>query len=136
VTPVVWQRRSAASDGNLHRELKEEPGIQLALDFHHYEKGYAGYKCLLLVTDRWSGNSWDYYLTDHKSATVLAALKHFFGMLERQFHIHPEKIECDNEIFMKCKAVLTWLQTYQHVKVEPSLPYVQDLDGAAERSGV
>ena len=36
---------------------------------------------------------------------------------------------------MKRKAVLTWLQTDQHVKVEPSPPHVKDLDGAAERSG-
>lgn len=117
------------------REFKEEPGIQLALDFHDYEMGYGNYKCLLLITDRWSGNSWDYYLTDHKSATILAALQHLFGLLERQFQIRPEKIECDNEIFMKRKAVLTWLQTDQHVKVEPSPPHVKDLDGAAERSG-
>jgi hypothetical protein len=45
--------------------------------------------------------------TDHKSATILAALKRPFGMLERQFQIRPEKIKCSNEIFMKRKAVLT-----------------------------
>jgi Reverse transcriptase (RNA-dependent DNA polymerase)/GAG-pre-integrase domain len=117
------------------REFKEEPGVQLALDFHDYvDDGYGGYKCLLLVTDRWSGLSWDYYLTDHKSATILAALQHLFGVLE-QCKIRPQTIECDNEIFMKRKAVLTWLQTDQHVKVEPSPPHVKDLDGAAERSG-
>ena len=98
------------------------------------DNGYGGYKCLLLVTDRWSGLSWDYYLTDHKSATILAALQHLFGVLE-QCEIRPQTIECDNEIFMKCKAVLTWLQTDKHVKVEPSPPHVKDLDGAAERSG-
>jgi hypothetical protein len=36
---------------------------------------------------------------------------------------------------MKRKAVLTWLQTEKQVKVEPSPPYVKELDGAAERSG-
>jgi GAG-pre-integrase domain len=39
------------------REFKEEPGAQLALDFHDYLEGYGGYKCLLLITDRWSGCS-------------------------------------------------------------------------------
>lgn len=116
------------------REFKEEPGVQLALDFHDYEDGgYGGFTCLLLITDRWSGFSWDYYLTDHKSTTIMEALKHPFGTLERQYQIRPQKIECDNEIFMKRKAVLTWLEN-QFVKVEPSPPHVKELDGAAERS--
>ena len=40
----------------------------------------------------------------------------------------------DNEIFLKRKAVLTWLQS-QFIKVEPSPPYTKEQDGAAERSG-
>ncbi|KAF7173426.1 hypothetical protein CNMCM6106_007498 [Aspergillus hiratsukae] len=116
------------------REIEEEPGIQLALDFHDYDTGYGGYKCQLLITDRWSGFMWDYYLTDHKSETILAVLKHLFGTLERQYQIRPRKIECDNEIFMKRKIVLQWLES-QHVKIEPSPPHVKELDGAAERSG-
>src|SRR4029077_3678527 len=110
-------------------------GAQLAIDFHDYEAGgYGGYTCLMLVTDRWSGLIWDYYLTDHKSATILAGLKHLLGILEHHCQIRPEKIECDNEIFLKRKAVLTWL-TSQYIKVEPSPPHVKELDGAAERSG-
>ena len=115
------------------REFKQEPGIQLALDFHDSEEGYGGYKCVLLITDRCYGLIWDYYLTNHKSETILAALEHLFGILEH-CQIRPEKIECDNEIFMKRKAVLMWLQK-RFVKVEPSPPYVKELDGAAERSG-
>ena len=65
---------------------------------------------------------------------ILAALKHLFGILERQYRILPQKIECDNEI-MRCKAVRTWLENEQHVKIEPSPPYTKELDGAAERSG-
>ena len=38
------------------RELKKEPGIQLALDFHdHEDEGFDGYKCQLLITDCWAG---------------------------------------------------------------------------------
>ena len=59
------------------------PPVQLALDFHDKE-GYGGYKCLLLITDRWSGLTWDYYLSNHKSETILAALEHLFGTLERR----------------------------------------------------
>ena len=116
------------------RQLPEEPGVQLALDFHdHEDGGYGGYKCQLLITDRWSGLMWDYYLTDHKSETILGAIQHLLGTLERQYQIRPQRIECDNEIFMKRKAVLVWLNS-QFVIVEPSPLYTKELDGAAERS--
>ena len=108
------------------RELKQEPGAQLALDFHDHEEGLNGYNCQLLIMN--------HYLTDHKFGTILAALKHLFGTLEHQHQIYPQKIECDNEIFMKRKVVLTWLQS-QFVSVEPSPPHVKELDGAAERLG-
>jgi hypothetical protein len=71
---------------------------------------------------------------DHKFTTILTALKHLFSVLE-QLKIRPGKIECDNEIFVKRKYMLTWLQAVRYVKVEPSPPYVKELDGAAERSG-
>jgi hypothetical protein len=77
---------------------------------------------------------WDYYLTDQKSGTILAALKHLFETLERQYQLCPQKIKCDNEIYIKRKAVLTWLQS-QCVSIEPSPPYTKELDGAAECSG-
>ena len=78
---------------------------------------------------------WDYYLTDYRFKTILAALKNLFGMLEHQHQIHSQKIKCDNKIFMKCKAVLTWLENQQYVKVEPSPPHVKELDRAAKCSG-
>ena len=73
-------------------------------------------------------------MSNHKSETLLAALEHLFRILEHHCQICPEKIECDNEIFIKRKAVIMWLQS-RFVKVEPSPPYVKELDGAAERSG-
>ena len=66
---------------------------------------------------------------------ILAALKHLSGILERQYRILPQKIECDNEIFQQCQLVRTWLENEHHVKIEPSPPYAKELDGAAERSG-
>jgi hypothetical protein len=36
---------------------------------------------------------------------------------------------------MKPQDVLTWLETVQHVKIEPSPLYVRELDRVAERSG-
>ena len=64
------------------REYNHEPGLQLALDFHDNIEGLGGYKCLLLITDRWSGLMWDYYLTDHTSASILTALKDLFRILK------------------------------------------------------
>ena len=129
------QRQSARSNENLGISRRNQELVQLALDFHdHEDGGHGGYKCQLLITDRWSGLMWDYYLTDHKSNTILTALMHLFGTLERQYQLRPQKIECDNEIFMKRKAVLTWLES-QFIKVEPSPPHVKEPDGAAERSG-
>jgi hypothetical protein len=65
---------------------------------------------------------------------ITVGLTNLSGSLLRNRQIRLEKIDCDNEIFMKRKAVLMWPQN-RFVKVEPSPPYVKELDGAAERSG-
>ncbi|KAN0081084.1 hypothetical protein V8E54_004288 [Elaphomyces granulatus] len=49
---------------------------------------------------------------EFKSATIISSLNTSSAYLNGKL----KKIECDNEIFMKRKAVLTWLQTEQHVK--------------------
>jgi hypothetical protein len=49
------------------RGLDEGPGYRLAIDFHDFNRGYGGFNSLMLVTDRWSGYSWDYYLSDRKA---------------------------------------------------------------------
>jgi len=90
------------------REFIEEPGAQLAIDLHDHKEdgiGLGDYKCLLLITDRWSGMMWDYYLTDHKSASILTALKDLFSILKRQYNLKPRIIECDNEIYLKQKSI-------------------------------
>ena len=76
---------------------------------------------------------WDYYLSNHQSSTILRALKHLFGLLKHQHQIYSQKIECDNKIFMKWKAVRNWLNE-QHIKIEASPPYTQSQNGAAEHS--
>ena len=91
------------------REFKLKSEAQLALDFHEYEEEFDEYNCQLLITDCWSEFMWDYYLTDQKSEIILAALKHLFRILKHQYQLHSQKIECDNEIYMKCKIVLIWL---------------------------
>ena len=116
-------------------QLPEKPGVQLALDFHDHEAGgYGGYKCQLLITDWRSELMWDYYLTDHKSETILEPLQHLLETLEHQYQICFQRIKCNNEIFMKRKAVLVWLNS-QFVIVELSPLYIKELDEAAEHSG-
>ncbi|EED19147.1 hypothetical protein TSTA_024690 [Talaromyces stipitatus ATCC 10500] len=105
------------------------------VNFHDFEtSSINGFKCLILVTDRYSGLIWDYYLTDWKQETILMALQHLFNYLDRQYKIKPLKIKCDNEI-LKQPKVKDWLHSQEHVDIKPSPPDTQALDGAAERSG-
>ena len=52
------------------KDLHEGPGYRLAVDFHDFNPG-RGFNSLILVTDRWSGLCWDYYLSDRKAETII-----------------------------------------------------------------
>ena len=73
------------------RDLSEGPGYRLAVDFHDFNRGYGGFNSLMLVTDRWSGHYWDYYLSDRKAETIIPAFKHIFDMLKRLHGKHTGK---------------------------------------------
>ena len=115
------------------REFKSELEVQLALDFHEYEEEFDEYNCQLLITDHWSEFMWNYYLTDQKSEIILAALKHLFEILKCQYQLCSQKIKYDNEIYMKCKTVLIWLQS-QCVSIESSSSYIKELNEAVKCS--
>lgn len=115
------------------RDIIQAAGTQLSVDFHDFEP-VEDFKTLRLVTDRYTGLTWDYYLPNHKDETMLKAFKHLFGMLEVQYSIKPKKLECDNEILNRPKTY-DWLIEEKFVKVEPSPPHTQALNGGAERSG-
>ena len=117
------------------RELYEGPGLHLAADFHSYELGHRGFTSQMLVTDRWSGFIWDYYLQNRTAKTIIAAFKHLFGVLERQYGIRPKVIEGDNEIFSQKHELRDFLEAQEHMRIEPSAPYTGPQNGAAERSG-
>jgi hypothetical protein len=117
------------------RDLNEGPGYRLAIDFHDFNRGYGGFNSLMLVTDRWSGYCWDYYLPNRKAKTIIAALKHLFGMLKRQYRIEPKVVEVDNELTTQKPDVRNYLENTEFMKVEPSAPYTQGQNGGAERSG-
>ena len=102
------------------------------MDFHDFEEGYHGYKYLLLITDRWSGLAWDYYLKDRTFESITAALSHLFGYLQQQYQLKPTVVECDNEL---SKPVFEAYFNQRYIRLEPSAPYTQAQNGGAERSG-
>ena len=116
------------------RDLFEGLGRRLAIDFHDFEMSMDGYTSCMLITDRWSGYMWDYYLKDRTTGSIITAMKSLFGILEQQYGIKPTVIECDNEIVTQKPGVHRFLQDLS-IKVDPSPPYTQALNGAAERSG-
>lgn len=116
------------------RAIEDEPGVRLAIDFHDIEESsQTGFNSLMLITDRYSGLVWDYYLSDRKGITLYQALYGFLGHLDRQYNIKPKVIETDNEI-PKHHDLVNWL-SQGDIKIEPSPPDTQGLNGGAERSG-
>jgi hypothetical protein len=77
----------------------------------------------VLITDRWSGRCWDYYLSNREADTTIAAFKHHFGLLLRQFNIKPKTVEMDNELITQKPKVRTFLEDEQHMVLEPSAAY-------------
>jgi Reverse transcriptase (RNA-dependent DNA polymerase) len=115
------------------RDLHEGPGYRLAIDFHDFNQAM-GFNSLMLITDRWCGFCWDYYLSDRKATTIITALKHLFGILKRQYKIEPKTVEVDNELTTQKPEVEAYFDS-QFMKVEPSAPYTGAQLGGAERSG-
>jgi hypothetical protein len=116
------------------KEIQEEPGVRLAIDFHDYQPSDKGFTSMMMVTDRWTGFIWDYYLEDRTAVSIITALKHLFGMLERQYKVKPKIIECDHEIVSRKHAVRNFIKQDQHMILEPSAVNTQSQNGAAERS--
>lgn len=88
----------------------------------------------MLITDRWSGFIWDYYLQDRKAQSIIVAIDSLFKILSRQFRVTPRVVECDNEITQVKPQVSAWLVD-KGIRIEPSAPQTQAQNGSAERSG-
>ncbi|KAL3704530.1 hypothetical protein TMatcc_008201 [Talaromyces marneffei ATCC 18224] len=111
------------------------PGEHLAIDFHDFaESTMHGEKTLMLITDRFSGFMWDYYMTSHRGDEILETLKWFLDYLEKAYMISPVKIEMDNEI-AKRPEVKHYLEHEKRIILQPSPAHTQALNGGAERSG-
>ena len=77
---------------------------------------------------------WDFYLQDRTTDSIITVLSTFLGLLERQYELKPQVIECDNELTTQKPGVKRYIESL-HIKVEPSPPYTQALNGGAECSG-
>ncbi|EED11739.1 conserved hypothetical protein [Talaromyces stipitatus ATCC 10500] len=106
------------------RNIVERPG----------KSSMNGEKILMLITDRFRGFIWDFYMTSHKSMEILETLKLFFKYLKKHHDVSPIKIEMDNKIFLHRPEVKEWLIT-KHVTIKHSTANNQGQNGAAERSG-
>ena len=116
------------------RYLLEGPGERLAIDFHDFEKGQGDYTSLMLITDRWAGLIWDFYLQDRTAQSIITALDALFKILEKRYQITPKVVECDNEITKVKPQVRIWLEG-KAIKIEPSAPQTQSQNSGAECSG-
>ena len=116
------------------RTFYEGPAERLAIDFYDYEEGLGDYSSLMLITDRWSGFIWDYYLQDCTALSIIAAIDSLFKILSRQYKVTPKVVECDNEIMQVKPQVSAWLVD-KGIRIEPSAPQTQEQNGGAERSG-
>jgi hypothetical protein len=112
------------------------PGERLALDFHSYEEEVTTkVKSQMLVTDRYSGFTWDFYFTDNRLAkSIIEKLKLLLTFLKIHYGIKVQVIECDNEITITKPKVAQWCAS-QGITLEPSAPDTQAQNGGAERSG-
>jgi hypothetical protein len=127
--------------GKAHRMVRREPrdveggpGMRLAVDFHDFEPDSHGYQSLMLVTDRWSGYIWDYYLERRTASAIIGALEHLRRLLHTQYGFQIKVIECDNEI-AEVKSSVKHFVGQHGIRMEPSAPYTQAQNGGAERSG-
>lgn len=124
----------------IKRQIRREPrirpekaGIRLAIDFHDFEPDKDGYNSVMLITDRFSGYIWDFYLKERTAKAEVEVLKWLFRILERQYQIKPEVIETDGELPRSYE--FNAFIFHGGLRVEPSAPYTQSQNGGAERSG-
>jgi len=116
------------------RKIGEGPGKRIAIDFHDFEEDEDNYNSLMLITDRWSGYMWDFYLQDRTADSIITVLSTFLGLLKNQYELKPQVFECDNELTSQKPRVKIYIESL-HIRIEPSPPYTQALNGGAERSG-
>lgn len=116
------------------RNTGNGPAERLAVDFHDLPRDPQGRSSAMFITDRWSGYVWDYYLIERRIGAILEALRDLFGVLAKQYGLHPRVIECDNEIQRDRFLLSRYFQSL-HISLEPSAPNTQAQNGGAEATG-
>ena len=116
------------------RELDEGPGLRIAIDFHDIDGDEDGYRSVMLITDRWSGYTWDFYLSTRTAEALIATLDLFLNLLKKQYNLEPNVIECDGEL-TKSFDIRRYVEVEKKMRLEPSAPDTQSQNGGAERSG-
>ena len=115
--------------------LEQLPGERIMVDFHDYEEdSFNKEKSQMLITDKFSGFTWDFYFTGNRTASAI--IKHFsafVNFLKVQFNLTVKVIESDNEIFSVKPEVKRWC-TNKGIAIEPSAPDTQAQNGGAKRS--
>ncbi|KAJ3554727.1 hypothetical protein NPX13_g10536 [Xylaria arbuscula] len=125
----------------LPREKPTTAGTRLAIDFHDFEdprKNGGAEWCVMLITDRFSGFTFDYYLHDRTYPSIKIALGHLIKYLRDYYKTKVLTIECDNEITIDTDSTSELAQhfrTTEGITFEVSPPNTQALNGGAERLG-
>jgi hypothetical protein len=90
---------------------------------YDFEPDDKGFRSLLLVTDRWSGYSFNLYLKDGLALTIIEALTYLINHLKYQHNINVKVIECDNK-FMEVKPEVAQTLSNYNICIELSVPYM------------
>ena len=92
------------------------------------------YRSVKFITDRWSGITWDFYLSERTAKTIIVTLDLFLNLYEAQYHVRPKVIECDGEL-TKSNDIRKYVEVNKRMRLEPSAPGTQSQNGGAERAG-
>ena len=66
--------------------------------------------------------------------SIITVLSTFLGLFKNQYDLKLQVIECDNELTTQKREVKRYIDSL-HMRIEPSLPHTQALNGGAECTG-
>lgn len=85
----------------------------------------------MLISDRATGLTWDFYLTQRVIDVLLNTLTDFLRYLEAQYGVRVKYIECDNEL--PRHHTITHMLMARGIQMELSASNTQAQNGGAER---
>lgn len=112
-----------AQVGRAPKESDELPGRRWMIDFLDFEEDSEGYNRAMLFTERYSAYIFITFMGGKKGPELHEALANFLGMLNNQYNIIPQVIECDNEL-LAVDDIKSLRQTRRHRTGVPNAPGV------------